>query len=153
MLRHELHTERGFEWNPVDEHTGMAEIAGVDKDCIKAWSQRSTRLREWANNNLVTVDGEPTPAQLSAAQKATRPPKPESLSWEALKEQWRADARGLVLNRDAHFAARQERRRAARQALDRARIAEKAARIDKPAFHARRHGGARRRAIARRRAR
>ena len=41
----------------VDPFTGMAEIAGVTKDCIKAWSQRSTRLREWARNNLVVVDG------------------------------------------------------------------------------------------------
>jgi conjugative relaxase-like TrwC/TraI family protein len=134
VLRHELHAERGFEWVSVDEHSGMAEIAGVDKDCIKAWSQRSTRLREWAKSNLVIVDGEPTAAQLAAAQKATRPPKPESLAWQALKEQWRADARGLVLNRDAHFVAREERRRAARQPLDRARIAQMAARIDKPAF-------------------
>merc|ERR1712025_37097 len=43
-LRHELHAERGFEWQPVDEHSGMAEIAGVTKRSIKAWSQRSTRL-------------------------------------------------------------------------------------------------------------
>ena len=79
-LRQELHAERGFEWHPVDPHTGMAEIAGVDPDSIKAWSQRSTRLREWARNNLTVVDGEPTAAQLAAAQKATRPNKPESLS-------------------------------------------------------------------------
>ncbi len=134
VLRHELHTERGFEWNRADEHSGMAEIAGVDTDCIKAWSRRSTRLREWAKDNLVVVDGAPTPAQLAAAQKATRPAKPEYLAWDELKEQWRADARGLVLNRAAHFAARDERRSAARRALDRPRIAEMAARIDKPAF-------------------
>ena len=133
-LRHELHAERGFEWNPVDPHTGMAEIAGVTKDTIKAWSQRSTRLREWARDNLVIVDGEPTAAQLAAAQRATRPAKPESLAWARLKEQWRADARGLALNRDAHFAARAERRAHRRSALDRARIAEMAAHIDKPAF-------------------
>ena len=94
-LRRELHAERGFEFNPVDPHTGMAEIAGVDPRSIKAWSQRSTRLREWARNNLVVVDGEPTAAQLAAAQKATRPTKPESLAWADLKQQWRADARGL----------------------------------------------------------
>jgi hypothetical protein len=35
------------------------------------------------------VDGEPTPAQLATAQKATRPAKPESLAWETLKDQWR----------------------------------------------------------------
>jgi len=67
----------------------MAEIAGIDKDCLTAWSQRSTRLREWAKHNLVVVDGEPTPAQLATAQKATRPAKPESLAWETLKDQWR----------------------------------------------------------------
>jgi conjugative relaxase-like TrwC/TraI family protein len=133
-LRHELHAERGFEWNPVDGHTGMAEIAGVTKETIKAWSQRSTRLREWAKNNLVIVDGRPTAAQLAAAQKATRPAKPESLAWAELKEQWRADARGLHLDRDAHFQARAQRRAQHRSAADRAHIAEMAAQIDKAAF-------------------
>ena len=108
-LRHQLHVERGFEWQPVDEHSGMAEIAGVTKDDITAWSRRSTRLREWATQNLVVVDGEPTAAQLAAAQKATRPTKPESLSFEQLKADWRADARGLHLDRAAHAAARTER--------------------------------------------
>jgi conjugative relaxase-like TrwC/TraI family protein len=73
VLRHELHAERGFEWAGVDGHSGMAEIARVTKARVKAWSQRSTRLREWARNNLVVVDGEPTAAQLATAQKATRP--------------------------------------------------------------------------------
>ncbi|MEC9323828.1 MAG: MobF family relaxase, partial [Actinomycetota bacterium] len=133
-LRHELHAERGFEWQPVDEHSGMAEIAGVTAASIKAWSQRSTRLREWAKDNLVVVDGEPTAAQLATAQKATRPTKPEQLAWDELKAMWRADARGLVLVRDAHFAAREARRAQARTPLDRARIAHMAARIDKAAF-------------------
>ena len=133
-LRHELHAERGFEWAPVDPHTGMAEIAGVTKETIRAWSQRSTRLREWAKDNLVVVDGEPTAAQLAAAQKATRPAKPESLAWGELKEGWRADARGLRLDRDAHFAARAQRRAAQRGAADRAHIAAMAAQIDKAAF-------------------
>ncbi len=134
VLRHELHAERGFEWNRVDEHSGMAEIAGVDTDSIKAWSRRSTRLREWARDNLVVVDGEPTPAQKAAAQKATRPAKPESLAWSALKDQWRGDDRGLLLDRDAHFAARAARRAEARTAADRTRIAQMTAGIDKAAF-------------------
>ena len=133
-LRHLLHAERGFEFHPVDLHTGMAEIAGVDPDCIAAWSRRSTRLREWARNNLVVIDGAPTAAQLAAAQKATRPTKPESLSWAELKAQWRTDARGLHLDRDAHLAARAERRTHPRSALDHARTAEIAAHIDKPTF-------------------
>ncbi len=68
-LRHQLHTERGFEWSSVDPHSGMAEIAGVTRDTIKAWSQRSTRLREWARNNLTIVDGAPTAAQLAGTVK------------------------------------------------------------------------------------
>lgn len=92
VLRHELHAERGVEWVAVGERSGMAEIAGITKKCITAWSRRSTRLREWARDNLVVVDGEPTAQQLAAAQKATRPAKPESQSWAALKEQWRVDA-------------------------------------------------------------
>lgn len=132
-LRHALHAERGFEWGPVDQHSGMAEIAGVTAASIKAWSQRSTRLREWAKDNLVVVDGEPTAAQLATAQKATRPSKPEQLAWEELKATWRADARGLDLDRDAHFAARAQRRAQA-HILPRTRIATALARIDKAAF-------------------
>jgi conjugative relaxase-like TrwC/TraI family protein len=136
-LRHELHGERGFEWAPVDPHSGMAEIAAIPKETITAWSRRSTRLREWAAQNLVVVDGEPTAAQLAAAQKATRPSKPEALAWEDLKAEWRADARGLHLDRDAHFAARAERTRTAhdaRAAQDWARLRAQAAHIDKAGF-------------------
>jgi conjugative relaxase-like TrwC/TraI family protein len=133
VLRHELHAERGFEWVQVGERSGMAEVAGVTQRCIKAWSRRSTRLREWARNNLIVVDGEPTAQQLAAAQKATRPAKPESKSWAELKEDWRADARGLELDRAAHTQARRARRAAPRVLLDRARLARMVAHIDKAA--------------------
>ena len=112
VLRHELHAARGMEWEPVDPHSGMAEIAGVTTECITAYSQRSTQLRQWAANKLVVVDGMPTAAQLAAAQKATRPPKPESLSWEQLTEDWRAEGRGLQIDRRAHYAARTARQSA-----------------------------------------
>ena len=114
----------------------MAELAGVDRDTITAWSRRSTQLREWAAHNLHVVDGSPlTAAQLAAAQKATRPAKPEELAWAQLVAQWRADARGLHLDRAAFDAARAARRAAARTPFDRARIlAEAAAQIDKAAF-------------------
>ena len=92
-LRHELHAELGVEWSAVDPLTGMAEVAVVTRECVRAWSQRSTRLREWARNNLVVVEGKPTAAQTAAAQKATRPAKPESQSWAELKEDWRAAVR------------------------------------------------------------
>ena len=134
VLRHELHAERGFEWNPIEAHSGMAEVPGVTRKCIKAWSQRSTRLREWARNNLIVVDGEPTAQQLATAQKATRPAKPESKSWAELTEEWRADARGLELDRAAHMEARRARRGAPRILMDRARLARMVAHIDKSAF-------------------
>ena len=54
-LRHLLHAERGFEFHPVDPHTGMAEIAGVHSDCIKSWSRRSTRLRDRLRNRQKRV--------------------------------------------------------------------------------------------------
>jgi conjugative relaxase-like TrwC/TraI family protein len=134
VLRHELHAERGFEWVDVDERSGMAEIAGVTRECVTAWSRRSTRLREWARNNLVVVDGEPTAQQLATAQKATRPAKSESQSWAELKEVWRGDARGLETDRAAHTEARRARRAAPRILGDRAALARAAAHIDKSAF-------------------
>jgi conjugative relaxase-like TrwC/TraI family protein len=132
-LRHELHAELQLEWGAVDPFSGMAEVAGVTPACIKAWSRRSTRLREWAHNNLVVVEGEPSAQQLAAAQKATRPAKPESTSWAELKHEWRADARRLHLDRAAHLEARTARRAAARSRL-RARLERVVAQIDKAAF-------------------
>ncbi len=133
VLRHEVHAELMLEWAPVDPFTGMAEIAAVPKDSIQAWSRRSSRLREWARNNLVVVDGTPSAQQLAAAQKATRPAKPESTSWAALQQDWRADARGLHLDRAAHEAARATRRAAPRSLTDRAQLARLVAEIDKAA--------------------
>ena len=133
-LRRELHQSLGFEWAPVDPSTGMAELAGVDRATITAWSRRSTQLREWAAHNLTVVDGPLSAAQLAVAQKATRPAKPEELAWEQLVEQWRADERGLHLDRAGFDVARAARRVAARAPFDRARLAEAAEKIEKAAF-------------------
>ena len=148
-LRRELHQSLGVEWAPVDPSTGMAELAGVDRDTITAWSRRSTQLRDWAAHNLHVVDGPLTAAQLAAAQKATRPPNPKSSPGPQLVEQWRADARGLRLDRAAFDAARAARRAAARTA-----VRPRAHRWPRPAdrqggVHPRRPGGDPRRATAR----
>lgn len=66
-------------------------------------------------------DGQVSAAQLATAQKATRPAKPEELSWGQLLDQWRADVRGLRL------AVR-------RAPFDRVRLAEAAGQIEKAAF-------------------
>ncbi|ARV85414.1 relaxase domain-containing protein (plasmid) [Mycobacterium intracellulare subsp. chimaera] len=137
-LRRELHRALGLEWAPVDPATGMAEVAGIAAASISAWSQRSSALREWAANNLVVVDGaKATQAQLAAAQKATRPAKPEQLAWAQLAAMWRADARGLRLDRQAFQAARKARRAAAAAAkapLNRRRLLAVGEAMDKAAF-------------------
>ena len=133
-LRRELHRSLGFEWEPVDPHTGMAELAGVDRASITAWSRRSSQLREWAARHLTVVDGPLSAAQLAAAQKATRPAKPEELSWPELLRQWRVDARGVRLDRASFDRARAARRAAARIPFDRACLADAAERVDKAAF-------------------
>ncbi|AKK30236.1 MobF family relaxase [Mycobacterium sp. EPa45] len=133
-LRRELHQSLGILWAPVDPATGMAEIAGISRGDIQAWSRRSSQLRDWAAHNLVSVDGAPSAAQLAAAQKATRPAKPEELAWSQLQQQWRADARGLGLDRAALEEARAARRAAAPAALNHSRLAEAAEKIDKAVF-------------------
>ncbi|WP_084055118.1 MobF family relaxase [Mycobacterium avium] len=132
-MRRHLTQSIGAEWGPIDPHTGMAELVGIDPEVIKAHSRRSTQLREWADDNLVLVDGQPTQAQLAAAQKATRPRKPEGLSWAQLRAQWRADPRGFRVDYDANRAAR-TKRRGTKAVFDRRRIVEIAAGIDKAAF-------------------
>ncbi|WP_394373743.1 MobF family relaxase [Mycobacterium avium] len=109
-LRQHLLQSMGVEWGPIDPHTGMAEVAGVDRATIRAWSQRSTQLREWAEQNLV-VDDEvgASAAQLAAGQKATRPAKPEHLSWAELKHLWALDQRGFAVDETAQLAARRAR--------------------------------------------
>lgn len=131
-MRRSLAQSIGAEWGPVDPHTGMAELVGIDAQVIKAHSRRSTQLREWADNNLVLIDG-PTQGQLAIAQKATRPRKPEGMSWAELRQQWRADPRGYRLDIDAQRRARAQRQ-AATVTFDRRRIADIAAGIDKAAF-------------------
>ena len=133
-LRRELHQSLGIEWAPVDPGAGMAEAAGIDRDTILAWSRRSSQLREWAAHNLDSVDGPLSAAQLAAAQKATRPAKPEELAWGELQRQWREDARGLVLDRAAFLEARAARRAGARTAIDGASLAAAAENIGKAVF-------------------
>lgn len=109
-LRHHLLASVSLEWGPIDPHTGMAEVAGVRRDTIRAWSQRSTQLRQWAEQNLVVDEqGGATTAQLAAGQKATRPAKPEHLSWGELKQLWASDQRGFVVEETGQLAARRAR--------------------------------------------
>lgn len=117
-LRRGLHRAIGAEWEAVDTQTGMADIAGIDRADIEAWSTRRTKIMDWALGNLEVTDGQLTTAQIAAAQKATRPPKPDELSSESLRWRWRHDPRGLRFNPEARAQAR--RAREAREAQDQA---------------------------------
>lgn len=132
-LRRETMRSVGLEFGPVDPHTGMAELVGIDPAVIKGHSTRKTQLLEWADNNLELVDGKPTAAQLAKAQKATRPRKPEGMSEAELRAQWHADPRGFHLDQDAIAAARRERL-ATPAVLSPADIQAAAEAIDKAAF-------------------
>ncbi|NTY62355.1 MobF family relaxase [Mycolicibacterium sphagni] len=134
-LRRELQHSLGFEWEQVDPGTGMAELAGMSRETITAWSRRSSQLRDWAAGHLeVGEDGAWSAAQLGTAQKATRPTKPEELAWSTLVAQWRADPRGMEIDRAQFLAARAARRAHARTAFDRARVLAAAEKIDKAVF-------------------
>ena len=133
-LRRELHQSMGFEWAPVDPSTGMAELAGVDRDTITAWSRRSTQLREWAAHNLDVVDGARVVGAAGDRAESHPPGQTRRARLGHLLEQWRADARGLHLDRAAFDAARAARRAAARTPFDRARLADAAEKIEKAAF-------------------
>ncbi|WP_048472045.1 MobF family relaxase [Mycolicibacterium chlorophenolicum] len=112
-LRRELTRSIGVEWNDVDPHTGMAEIAGADRRDLTAWSTRATQLREWAAGHLrLGGDDELSAGQLATAQKATRPRKPEGVAWASLRVAWADDDRTFRVDMDAQQAARQARRAA-----------------------------------------
>lgn len=132
-LRHETHQSLGLEWGPIDPHTGMAEIAGVDRDQLAAGSQRATQLRQWAEHNLVLNEAaEGTAAQLAAAQRATRPAKPEHKSWAELRQEWATRFGAFLIEEQAQVQARRQRQTQPINVLTAARTA--AAGIDKPAF-------------------
>lgn len=95
-LRHELHRLIGVEWGAG----GRLHRDGRDRRHRPENHHRLVDAQhrvEEAASNLTVVEGGKnlSQAQLAAAQKATRPRKPESLSWAELREQWRAERRGV----------------------------------------------------------
>ena len=76
-LRRRVWELAGLEWDAVDPHSGMAEIAGVDGSVLAAASQRSAGCIS-GPQHLVVVGESVTAAQLASAQKATRPKSPNT---------------------------------------------------------------------------
>ncbi|MCS3853350.1 MobF family relaxase [Tsukamurella ocularis] len=108
VLRDEVSRDLGYYWRPVDPKTGMSELAMITKDSIRAWSKRSTRLREWAEQHYGDRGSAITQAQLEIAQKATRPVKAEELTWAELQSKWAGDSRTVDVDHAGHNAAAAE---------------------------------------------
>jgi conjugative relaxase-like TrwC/TraI family protein len=68
-LRRRVWELAGLEWEAVDAHSGMAEIAGVDGSVLAAASQRSTQLHQWATQHLA-VGESVTAGQLARSGRA-----------------------------------------------------------------------------------
>ena len=73
-------------------------------------------------------------AQLAAAQKATRPAKPEQLAWAELTAEMARRYARLGLDREAFQEARRVRRAASKAPFDRRQLADMAEKIEKAAF-------------------
>ncbi len=102
---------------------GWPRSPASTKDCIKAWSQRSTRLREWARDNLVVVDGEPTPRRPPPRKKPRARPNPNRWRGPSSKSSG-APMRAVWCSTAPRITARAASGGAQRGAqLDRARLA------------------------------
>jgi conjugative relaxase-like TrwC/TraI family protein len=95
-LRARLTAALGVSWQQVDPQTGIADLAGVNRATIEAWSTRSSEITSWlADRGLSSA------AANANGQKATRDPKNLGLSDEQLREQWRDRAQREGLDVDA----------------------------------------------------
>jgi conjugative relaxase-like TrwC/TraI family protein len=77
----------GVRWGPVDEHSGAAEIQGLDdRTLIERFSKRSGEIDQWLDaHGLSGIKAS------SAAAVATRAPKDYSESEESVYQRWGAE--------------------------------------------------------------
>jgi conjugative relaxase-like TrwC/TraI family protein len=93
-LRKNLTETLGVEWDPV--HNGVAEISGIDEQVLKHFSRRSQEIAE----QLARTGGRSRRAREVAALD-TRRSKDYNVPTDRLREQWRARAAELGLDRHA----------------------------------------------------
>lgn len=106
QLRAALSRDLGVAWQAVEAETGMADIAGFDREAIEAWSQRHTQIDAWLDehdagdaSHLRGRAGE-----TATAQKSTRTGKDGlGKSTSELRAEWAADERAAMVNLDAVF--------------------------------------------------
>ena len=88
QLRHELTVRLGIVWQPVSN--GTADIAGVDREIIEAFSRRRTAIVQH-----MATRGETSAAAAQVATLATRQAKDGHRSEAELRADWRTRARTL----------------------------------------------------------
>lgn len=93
-LRAELTRRLGIAWQPVRK--GAADIEGVSRDVIEAFSKRRREIE----HELAEISS-PTRREAEVAALATRQAKDYSVSPTSLLPEWKAKAAGLGLTHDA----------------------------------------------------
>ncbi|MDX1659834.1 MAG: MobF family relaxase, partial [Nitriliruptorales bacterium] len=88
QLRHELTERLGVGWGPV--HNGYADIDGIDRELIDAFSTRRRQILERLDER-----GESSARAAQVATLETRTPKGEQLPEVELKARWAEQARQL----------------------------------------------------------
>jgi conjugative relaxase-like TrwC/TraI family protein len=83
QLRHELTRRLGVEW--AQPHNGVADVAGVDRGLIDAFSRRSREIGAYLDEHPELGEG-PRAAQVAAL--ATRRAKESGVSAETLRDEW-----------------------------------------------------------------
>jgi len=92
VLRSEVTRRRGFEWLPPRQ--GIAELAGVPKAVLRAFSRRRAEIEA-----ALAERGVSSPRATEAAALATRRAKGRSTSADALTDEWRTRAAALGFDR------------------------------------------------------
>lgn len=93
-LRAELSRRLGVRWGPV--RNGIADLAGVPREVIMAFSQRRAEIEAHLEER-----GQSSARAAQLATYATRRPKGRDTAPESMLEQWRSRADELGITRDA----------------------------------------------------
>jgi Ti-type conjugative transfer relaxase TraA len=93
-LRHELTHRLGVAWEPVVN--GMADIRGVDREWIDAFSKRRAAIVA-----ELEARGETSARAAQVATLSTRQAKPDQPDEPTLRQRWRDEADGLDIPADA----------------------------------------------------
>ncbi|HEY3700914.1 MAG TPA: MobF family relaxase [Acidimicrobiales bacterium] len=97
-LRHELRRRLGLEWGAL--RAGMADIEGIDRSVVRAFSRRRQEIEA-----RLAEEGVSGPRAARVAQLATRSNKDLDVSFETLVGEWRARAESSGLGRRELAAA------------------------------------------------